>query len=1742
MKNSKKHVALFLSVVVLFTTILSTVQPEQLKAASNILSADTIVMTARAKVGSHDSNLAGMCLRFCLNLYQSLNSNAKYGGKACCAFTYSKHAVISTSRENIPLGALVFFSGTNGRCSGCGYSPGHVGIYVGDGVVSIQGKSNGGIISNKPISTWERWGYPYIGWGYLDGVEVVQGGGGSLSTTPSITVGGAVYPTGSLNPGQVFGIHGTVYSTNRLSDVTASILNASNTVVQQKSVNPNATVYSLRGPINNAMEFNKLSFGSYRFQITATDVTGYTQTVINSSFSVGTISEPAILASDTAGGVEIRMSTTEGMIYYTLDGSDPGVSGIIYQNPIWLDHSATIKAVAKSGNLSSGVNTQSVQVHKLAAPTITAVIEENAFKVTIEAEAGSTIYYTTDGSKPNRNSAVYTAPLQLKSTKTIKAMAVKRGFADSDTSEQAVTAELPKTPSVTVNGADKIAAGDAVKIAWGSQEQAHTYLVKLYQDQKIAEEKTVQSNSCAFILPEAGEYEITVAAKNFLGSSAESYPPVKVTAMPPCTVTFADFDGKAISAQQVKYGYTAELPENPSRRGYEFKKWDNNAIYKAVVEDLLVKAEYTKKSYIVKFLDADGSVYAPQQEVYYQDSVILPKEPTIDKTGYAFMGWRCTSRDEESALDYEHVDADMTLQAVFDWGSQDLPVVIGENVNAQQKDGNSYYVTAEFTNWPKEKTYCKALVSLKTANGKMVKTVTQDLTLNAGETAKKEFELVCDKVATQVEINVVGLNSQKTAGAYAKAVTRATTSCSNTAWSSWSETQPPAGALTETKTMYRYRDKMYTQSASPTLEGWSWKGQTTSFGDWSGTYASTTHPGTGAHVRIVDTKTEYNYYHYCCNSYGGKTNNVDSIAYGSGKHYYHTLTTASPLPVLRMADQGGRQAYGGQGKCTGCPKNFYAWFLAGQTTTYYYQTRSVTTIFDFVRWGGWSAYSENPAVASDDRQIESAVFYRYQIPMETPGDQEETGGTAYTKKGSLSETALDLSGKRANILVYRSTNEDPTENQLEYVGQTEIGENNSYSFTFIPKEDPNDAKSNFIVALAIEGQTNLYNIDVIYADQMRYTVTFYDKNGKEISSVRVKAGESANAPAAPQEEGFCFLGWDKDITNIMSDRAVTARYKENEYTIVYADFENDTIDMLQLAHGSALPTPAVKESEGKRFLGWDKILDGTKTAETNMVLTARYEKKQCTVTFVDSENQVVSKQIVPYGRSAVLPPAVTEENKTFLGWSTDHSWWNVTGDITVTPVMAYEKTADTPTYRIDEVYMGGILSISAPKGQQVWYMLETEDIILEEEPENTESFSGEGQWELYTEEILLDCDTVIRFYAAGENMNNGNMIEIPYKVSANAGPYMQTAKIALSDMQAEKGDAVKIPIVLQENPGIRSMRFRLSYDTSAFSSVEFQKGDLITADGLVCNIGKDTGIIEIQCSQPQTMTAEGTLGILCLSAGSDAADGIYPLGFQYTQEETYDNNWMDLRLDFSGCSITVGNAKADKPSEEDKKPDDTAKPDQPNGKPGQTVPGKGETIKSGKTSYKVTKAKAEVSFAKASGLSGAVTVMPSVTISGITYKITGIEPNAFSGNEKITKVTIGSNVKKIGKNAFKGCSKLKTVSIGKNVTLIGENAFLNCKELRNVTIPNQVKTIEKSAFSGCKKLKTATIGTGLKTVGKNAFRNCKKLKTITIKSKKLKTIGKNAFYGVNADIRVPASKWKEYKKLAGGKKGYVKKI
>jgi len=62
----------------------------------------------------------------------------------------------------------------------------------------------------------------------------------------------------------------------------------------------------------------------------------------------------------------------------------------------------------------------------------------------------------------------------------------------------------------------------------------------------------------------------------------------------------------------------------------------------------------------------------------------------------------------------------------------------------------------------------------------------------------------------------------------------------------------------------------------------------------------------------------------------------------------------------------------------------------------------------------------------------------------------------------------------------------------------------------------------------------------------KYTVTFKDDLGADLSSVKVIYGEDAQAPQAPAKEGYTFIGWTKPITNVTSNLVVYAIYQKNE--------------------------------------------------------------------------------------------------------------------------------------------------------------------------------------------------------------------------------------------------------------------------------------------------------------------------------------------------------------------------------------------------------------------------------------------------------------------------------------------------------------------------------------------------------------------------------------------------------------------
>lgn len=81
-----------------------------------------------------------------------------------------------------------------------------------------------------------------------------------------------------------------------------------------------------------------------------------------------------------------------------------------------------------------------------------------------------------------------------------------------------------------------------------------------------------------------------------------------------------------------------------------------------------------------------------------------------------------------------------------------------------------------------------------------------------------------------------------------------------------------------------------------------------------------------------------------------------------------------------------------------------------------------------------------------------------------------------------------------------------------------------------------------------------------------------------------------------------------------------------------------------------------------------------------------------------------------------------------------------------------------------------------------------------------------------------------------------------------------------------------------------------------------------------------------------------------------------------------------------------------------------------------------------------------------------------------TYKVTAIGDNAFSGMERIEKITINADITSIGSSAFYGCVSLAEIEIPDTVIQIGEYAFGNCPLLTSDIIPDSLQNNNDKIF------------------------------------------------------------------------------
>lgn len=197
------------------------------------------------------------------------------------------------------------------------------------------------------------------------------------------------------------------------------------------------------------------------------------------SFSPAPAPVPSVSAPVISGVTPFETSTSVSMsaesgaeIRYTVDGSTPSASSSLYSSAITLNATTTVKAIAIKNGVTSSVANKTFTKSStpvVNAPSISGTTPfETSTQVTMSADSGAEIRYTTDGSTPNASSTLYSSAITLNATTTVKAIAIKDGISSSVANQTFTKSEEPVSGrTMTFNGS-AVKVGSTVQIVAGT--------------------------------------------------------------------------------------------------------------------------------------------------------------------------------------------------------------------------------------------------------------------------------------------------------------------------------------------------------------------------------------------------------------------------------------------------------------------------------------------------------------------------------------------------------------------------------------------------------------------------------------------------------------------------------------------------------------------------------------------------------------------------------------------------------------------------------------------------------------------------------------------------------------------------------------------------------------------------------------------------------------------------------------------------------------------------------------------------------------------------------------------------------------------------------------------------------------------------------------------------------------------------------------------------------------------------
>lgn len=162
-----------------------------------------------------------------------------------------------------------------------------------------------------------------------------------------------------------------------------------------------------------------------------------------------------------------------------------------------------------------------------------------------------------------------------------------------------------------------------------------------------------------------------------------------------------------------------------------------------------------------------------------------------------------------------------------------------------------------------------------------------------------------------------------------------------------------------------------------------------------------------------------------------------------------------------------------------------------------------------------------------------------------------------------------------------------------------------------------------------------------------YKVDFLDSDGLVFASFNYQYNDVFSIPESnPTKEHYNFVRWDFESNLVSGDLEIKPIFEKVKYLCKFI-VDEEVIYECNVAYGEEAICPNIPKIEGYEFISWNQ---DTTNISNEMEFIAIYEEKTYTVNFYDMYGKLIKTEIVKCNGSATAPTIPTVPYHDFNGW------------------------------------------------------------------------------------------------------------------------------------------------------------------------------------------------------------------------------------------------------------------------------------------------------------------------------------------------------------------------------------------------------------------------------------------------------------------------------------------------------------